>query len=273
MIPTSLPYRRVSVLLVIMGMSALAMFIQLIRVQFGPYAPVFSTWIEAAEDTEAEIDPVRGLIYDRDGDLLATNVPMYYLEVEVFQLTQASRKQIAAVLARTLVLPYEDLYNQLNADWGSLGLYRIRLTREVDGGDRWPITIDQVAADVLKSFLLDPEAPDLSGLKPVPAPKREYPASELAGHVLGFVNQEGKGYFGIEGFYDNWLGGKAITVERGYIPPEARIQPDTPTGVNLVLTIDLDIQQMTDDILRKAIEDSGSESGQIIVMDPRNGEI
>ncbi len=273
MIPTGLPYRRVSVLLVIMGLSALAMFIQLIRVQFGPYAPVFSTWIEAAEDTEAEIEPVRGLIYDRDGDLLATNVPMYYLEVEVFQLTQASRKQIAAVLARTLVLPYEDLYHQLNADWGSLGLYRIRLTREVDGGERWPITIDQVAADVLKSFLLDPEAPDLSGLKPVPAPKREYPASALAGHVLGFVNQEGKGYFGIEGFYDNWLGGKAITVERGYIPPEARIQPDTPTGVNLVLTLDLDIQQMTDDILRKAIEDTGSEAGQIIVMDPRNGEI
>lgn len=273
MIPTGLPYRRVSVLLVIMGLSALAMFIQLIRVQFGPYAPVFSTWIEAAEDNEAEIEPVRGLIYDRDGDLLATNVPMYYLEVEVFQLTQASRKQIAAVLARTLVLPYEDLYHQLNADWGALGLYRIRLTREVDGGERWPITIDQVAADVLKSFLLDPEAPDLSGLKPVPAPKREYPASALAGHVLGFVNQEGKGYFGIEGFYDNWLGGKAITVERGYIPPEARIQPDTPTGVNLVLTLDLDIQQMTDDILEKAIEDTGSESGQIIVMDPRNGEI
>lgn len=273
MIPTGLPYRRVSVLLVIMGLSALAMFIQLIRVQFGPYAPVFSTWIEAAEDNEAEIEPVRGLIYDRDGDLLATNVPMYYLEVEVFQLTQASRKQIAAVLARTLVLPYEDLYHQLNADWGALGLYRIRLTREVDGGERWPITIDQVAADVLKSFLLDPEAPDLSGLKPVPAPKREYPASALAGHVLGFVNQEGKGYFGIEGFYDNWLGGKAITVERGYIPPEARIQPDTPTGVNLVLTLDLDIQQMVDDILETAIEDTGSESGQIIVMDPRNGEI
>ena len=109
MIPNSLPYRRVSVLLVIMGLSALAMFIQLIRVQFGPYAPVFSTWIEAAEDTETEIEPVRGLIYDRDGDLLATNVPMYYLEIEVFQLTPASRKQIAAVLARTLVLPYEDL--------------------------------------------------------------------------------------------------------------------------------------------------------------------
>ena len=273
MIPTSLPYRRVSVLLAIMGMSALAMFIQLIRVQFGPYAPVFSTWIEAAEDTEAEIEPERGLIYDRDGDLLATNVPMYYLEVEVYQLTQASRKQIAAVLARTLVLPYEDLFKQLNTDWGSLGQYRIRLTREVDGGDRWPITIDQVAADVLKSFLLDPEAPDLSGLKPVPAPKRDYPASALAGHVLGFVNQEGKGYFGIEGFYDNWLGGKAITVDRGFIPPDARSQPDTPAGVNLVLTLDLDIQQMTDDILRQAMEDSGSEAGQIIVMDPRNGEI
>ncbi|MGB3400916.1 MAG: penicillin-binding protein 2, partial [Candidatus Deferrimicrobiaceae bacterium] len=48
---------------------------------------------------------------------------------------------------------------------------------------------------------------------------------------------------------------------------------DPPAGVNLVLTIDLDIQQMVEDILRKSLEDSGAESGQIIVMDPKTGEI
>jgi cell division protein FtsI/penicillin-binding protein 2 len=273
MIPASLPARRVRVLLIVMSVAVLAMVVQLIRVQFGTYAPVFAMWVEAAQDNEDEVIPDRGLIYDRDGDLLATNVPMYYLEIEVFQLTPESRKQIAAVLSQALILPYEDLYRQLTLDWGSLGQYRIRLTREVAGEDHWPITVDQVAADMLKSFLLDPEAPDLSGLKLVPAPKREYPANFLAGHVMGFVNQEGKGFFGVEGFYDAWLAGKSVTIERGYIPPEARLEPDPPAGVNLVLTIDLDIQQMLEEVLKEAIEDSSAESGQIIVMDPRNGEI
>jgi len=272
-IPNSLPYRRVRVLLAFMVVIATAMLIQLIRVQFGPYAPVFATWVEAANEIDNEVVPERGLIYDRDGDLLATNVPTYYLEIEVFQLTPTSRKQIAAVLSRALILPYEDLYAQLMADWGSIGQFRIRLTRQVGVDERWPITIDQVASDMLKGFLLDPEAPDLSGLKMVPAPRREYPAGRLAGHLLGFVNQEGKGFFGLEGFYDSWLAGKPITIERGYIPPEARLEPDPPAGVNLVLTIDLDIQQMVEDILRKVLEDSSAESGQIIVMDPKTGEI
>ncbi|MDF1499201.1 MAG: penicillin-binding protein 2 [Anaerolineales bacterium] len=273
MISESLPFRRVRILLIVMTAAVLAMVVQLIRVQFGTYAPVFAMWVEAAQDTEDEVSPDRGLIYDRDGDLLATNVPMYYLEIEVFQLTPASRKQIAAVLSQALILPYEDLYRQLTIDWGSVGQYRIRLTREVAGEDRWPITVDQVAADMLRAFLLDPEAPDLSGLKLVPAPKREYPASYLAGHVMGFVNQEGKGYFGVEGFYDDWLAGKPVTIERGYIPLEARLEPDPPAGVNLVLTIDLDIQQMLEEILREAIENASAESGQILVMDPRTGEI
>jgi cell division protein FtsI/penicillin-binding protein 2 len=268
-----LPARRVRLLLAVMTVIALAMVFQLIRVQFGPYAPVFASWVEAAEELENQVDPTRGVIYDRDGDLMATNVPTYYLEIEVYQLTPASRKQIAAVLARTLILPYEDLYHQLTADWGMLGQFRIRLTREVDGGERWPITVDQVAADMLKAFLLDADAPDLSGLKLVPAPRREYPAGSLAGHVLGFVNQEGKGFFGVEGFYDSWLTGRSLTIERGYIPPEARLEQDPPAGVNLVLTIDLDIQQMVEEILYQAVEDAGAESGQIIVMHPQSGEI
>ena len=268
-----LPRHRVRLLLILMVMISLAMVIQLIRVQFGPYAPVFATWVEAASDTRDEVDPTRGLIYDRDGDLLATNVPLYFLEVETYQLNAVSTKQIAGVLSRALILPYEDLYAQLKLDWKSQGQFRFRLTREISGGERWPIMIDQMAADMLRSFLLDPDAPDLSGLKLVPAPKREYPAGTLAGHVLGFVNQEGKGFFGIEGYYDDWLSGRSMTIDRGYIPLEARFEPDPPAGVNLVLTIDLDIQQMVEEILAESIEFTGGEEGEIIVMDPRNGEI
>jgi cell division protein FtsI/penicillin-binding protein 2 len=256
-----------------MGLLGAGMVVQLIRVQFGPYAPVFETRTRVSQELQERLIPARGLIYDRGGTLLATNGTMYFLEVELRQLTDASRKEIAAVLSKVLVLPVEDLYAQLTYDWPAQGQYRIRLTRLDPEAGRLPILIDPTVADVLGGFLADPLAPDLSGLQLVPTPRRHYPNGTLAGHLLGFVNQEGKGYFGVEGYYDEWLSGKAITVHRTYIPPDARREADPPAGVNLVLTIDVDIQQTAEIALREAVHESESEGGQILVMDPRNGEI
>jgi cell division protein FtsI/penicillin-binding protein 2 len=265
--------RRIRLILMMMGTAVAALVIQLIRVQFGPYAPVFAARAEYGAAQVEKVVPARGLIYDRNGSLLATNASMFYLEIEVRQLTEESRRQIPLTLSKLLLLPLEDLYTQVTTDWAAMGQYRIRLTRKNAGGDPWPLTVDKTVAEVLNGFLADPEAPDLSGLDLVPAPKRTYPAGTVAGHVLGFVNQEGQGFYGVEGYYDEWLAGKPITVHRASIPIEAELEPDPPAGVNLVLTIDLAIQQMVETALKEAIESSLAESGQVIVMDPRNGEI
>jgi cell division protein FtsI/penicillin-binding protein 2 len=266
---------RMRIITLLMGMSVLAvvLLVQLVRVQFGPYAPIFQARGQASVGRLEEIVPARGKIYDRDGQILATNATMYHLEVEVRQLTPQSQLDIAAVVSKLLVLPFEDLHAQLTRDWAAQGQFRIRLTRADDQGGTVPITVDQSVADVLNGFLADPTAPDLSGLSLVPAPKRVYPDGSLAGHVLGFVNEEGKGFFGVEGYYDDWLSGKPITVEQPLIPPEARLQPNPPAGVNLVLTIDTEIQQMVEQQLRDAVKSSEAQSGQIIVMDPHTGEI
>jgi cell division protein FtsI/penicillin-binding protein 2 len=264
---------RIRMVFALMGLVSLAMIVQLIRVQFGPYAPTFAAREPLIGGRVDEVDPARGLIYDRDGRLLAANVPTYYLEIEVRQLNPVSQKQIAGVLSKTLVLPYDDLYEQLTRDWVADGQMRIRLTEKVKGESRWPIRVDQVVADVLRGFLADPEAPDLSGMDLVPAPHRDYPAGTLAGHVLGFVNQKGDGFFGVEGYYEEWLAGKSITIERGSIPLEAKLAPDPPAGVNLVLTLDADIQEMVERMLKDAIEAHEAESGEVVVTDPRSGEI
>jgi cell division protein FtsI/penicillin-binding protein 2 len=265
--------RRIRLILMMMGAAVAALVVQLIRVQFGPYAPVFAARAEYGASQVEEVVPARGLIYDRNGNLLAANASMFYLEIEVRQLTEESKRQIPLTLSKLLLLPLEDLYTQVTTDWAAMGQYRIRLTRKNANGDPWPLTVDKTVAEVLNGFLADPEAPDLSGLDLVPAPKRTYPAGTVAGHVLGFVNQEGQGFYGVEGYYDEWLAGKPITVHRVSIPIEAELEPDPPAGVNLVLTIDLAIQQMVETALREAIESSLAESGQVIVMDPRNGEI
>jgi cell division protein FtsI/penicillin-binding protein 2 len=177
------------------------------------------------------------------------------------------------VLAELLGLPIEDLTNQLVSPVDEFGPFRIRLTSVTDGETRLPITVEGVQAGILTRFLEDPQGPDLSGLALVNAQQRIYPAGDLTGHLLGFVNQEGLGFFGVEGFYDDWLTGNPITVRNTFIPLEASLQPDPPAGVNLALTIDLEIQQMSDLALERAIERSGAESGQIIILDPKNGEI
>ncbi|HSR47069.1 MAG TPA: penicillin-binding protein 2 [Anaerolineales bacterium] len=264
---------RVYGVMVAMGLVGAGLIVQLIRVQFGPYAPVFDARERAGNARSERVRPARGLIYDRDGVLLATNGTMYYIEIEVRQLTETSRKEIASVLSKLLVLPVDDLYAQLTYEWAANGQFRIRLTRDDPLLGRLPIRLDTTVATVLKEFLADPLAPDMTGLDLVPTSQRHYPNGPLAGHILGIVNQEGEGFFGVEGYYDDWLSGKAITVERTFLPPDARLEPDPPAGVNLVLTIDADIQQLAEIALSEAIDESESESGQIIVMDPRNGEI
>lgn len=271
--PESKPRQLVLIVLIGMGAVALVLVGQLIRVQFGPYAPIFAAREDEGFGIKETLPPVRGLIYDRDGRLLATNTTWYLVEVEIRHTTSASRVEMAALLAGLVGLPYEDLHEQIATAWGDLDRVRIRLTRMDDNQNRWPIWIDQLAADVIEGLQDDTEVIDLSGLSLVPNNRRFYPAGSTAGHVLGFVNQEGQGFYGIEGYYDDWLSGRPIEIERVYIPPEARLQPNPPAGVNLVLTIDIEIQQMVESVLERGVQNSLSESGQIIVMDPRNGEI
>lgn len=263
---------RVYLVIAAFGLVSLGLLIQLIRVQFGPYAPVFAALDQGGLGLTEQVRPERGLIFDRDGVLLAGNATKYYLEVELRQL-DGNEEIVAGVVSALLGVPADDIYAQLTARDKFVGALRIRLTRPDETGARWPITVDPTAAGVISAFLADPEAPDLAGLALVPLSQRVYPAGVLAGHVLGFVNQEGNGYFGVEGFYDDWLTGRAVTIQRAIIPPEASLDQEPPAGVNLVLTIDADIQLMVENVLKRTVEWSEAASGQIIVMDPTNGEI
>lgn len=109
---------------------------------------------------------------------------------------------------------------------------------------------------------------------------RIYPQGTLASQMLGFVNDDGQGKYGLEQFMDSTLGGKpgqlkAITDVSG-IPLAAsrdNIQIDPKNGQDVVLTINLGMQKQLENILKAGLDHAGSNSGSAIIIDPNSGAI
>jgi stage V sporulation protein D (sporulation-specific penicillin-binding protein) len=109
---------------------------------------------------------------------------------------------------------------------------------------------------------------------------RTYPNGTLAAQLLGFVNDEGKGVYGIEQALNGQLSGKpgllkAVTDVHG-IPLAANsdnIQIAPKKGDSLVLTIDVAMQKQLEGILEQGLKNAKSESGSALIMDPNTGAI
>ena len=106
--------------------------------------------------------------------------------------------------------------------------------------------------------------------------KRFYPKRDLAAQVLGYVGTDDEGLSGIERDYNDQLRGKPGTDS---IPVDARrkwygrVEQEPDPGQNLVLTIDDTIQYIVEHELEQAMNDTKSEAGTVVVMNPRTGEI
>jgi cell division protein FtsI/penicillin-binding protein 2 len=109
--------------------------------------------------------------------------------------------------------------------------------------------------------------------------ERTYPEKSLASNILGFVNRQGQGLFGVEERYNDLLAGDPQSVWISLDPYDA---PDLSSliqsgsvkgGADLVLTIDRQIQAVTEHSLDQALKDTGAVGGTILVMDPKTGEM
>jgi len=106
---------------------------------------------------------------------------------------------------------------------------------------------------------------------------RYYPYNDFASHILGFVNKEGEGQYGIEEYWDSVLQGKEgfLEGEKGplgylFFPGETA---SNSRGLDIVLTIDYNIQYLAEKLLREAQENLQAEGGQVIIIEPASGKI
>ncbi len=120
----------------------------------------------------------------------------------------------------------------------------------------------------------------LKGIGTREAVYRTYPQGQLAAQLLGFVNDEGLGKYGLEQALDKDLKGapgmlKAITDAQGVPLASNRdnVQIAPTPGKKLVLTIDLGMQQQLEDILKQGLESAKSQSGSAFILDPNSGAI
>ena len=116
---------------------------------------------------------------------------------------------------------------------------------------------------------------NLQGLSLESTSARYYPQENLAAQVVGFLGGDGAGQYGIEGFYEDILKGKAgIKEERkGLDLINAQKFQDNLNGSDLYLTIDYNIQFQAESLLAQAKKDINIDSGQIIVLKPDSGRI
>lgn len=109
--------------------------------------------------------------------------------------------------------------------------------------------------------------------------KRLYPLGTGAGQVIGFVGKEGRGMSGIEYAYDELLKGNMgwITLQRdarGRVYPSGKYsRRDATEGAALVLTLDMRIQLIAEEELKKTTEQFQAASGTVVVLQPKTGAV
>jgi len=216
----------------------------------------------------------RGTIYDVHGNVLALD-----LTGDAVYLHLANLRQATAV--RPQLLP--DLATQL-AEAG--GLSADLVLRELQSSQPGAYLLDahgnRVHFTVAQEQRFDALAggADYSGLVDfVPDTWRAYPDGSLAAQVLGYVDLDGVGHYGVEQQYNNLLAGRngLMTTEmdengqplpfgaKEYIPPV--------DGANLTLTIDANIQRMVEQGLQATVARFGAKDGTVIIVDVHTGAI
>ena len=221
----------------------------------GVEAAAYAATAEQERLRSVTIPATRGSITDADGVALATTVDAVDITADQNQI--ADPLAVAAALAPVLKQPVEVLRDRLDGDENFVYV------------ERWvtPRVWDKVAA--LR----------LPGIYSQATAKRVYPQGRIGSAVLGFVGSDGHGLSGLEYGLDQQLAGRdgKMSYEAGaggrQIPSGETETDDPVPGVDVRLTIDSDIQFIAERAIRAKVNQSAAESGTVVVMDPRTGEV
>lgn len=222
-------------------------------------APQLREMAEEQYLRDVSLAPKRGTIYDRDGAELAVSVDVdsVWANPRALQKAGASPRAVAERLAGLLGVDVEIIAQRLASDRHFVWIKR-RVT---------PAQGKAIATLKLPGVSISAEA------------RRFYPNRELAAHVLGFANVDGKGIEGIELALDDKLRGPSHTIpalldRRGEVVFSQRLLDERAAqGDSVTLTIDKTLQHLAERELELAVATYEAHAGTIVVLDPNTGEL
>ena len=258
------PQLRLRVGFIIIAMVLSVFGARLIQLQ-GVDAKAYAAKAVANSTVTIVLPAERGDIVDRNGRPLADSVDGQMLIADP-QQTRDKAPQIATFLAQRLGLDYFDT------------LHRLRRT-----DSRFQYLARRVPAALATRTVDEAEKLGFKGLDTQRDPARDYPAHDVAANLIGFLGTPDphKGVRPLAGFertFNKMLAGRDGTssyqVGGGVRIPLADSTITEPVdGADLHTTLDLDLSWYTQRILRQAVDNAHADSGLVIVMDTRTGEV
>ena len=199
----------------------------------------------------------RGTIYDRNGNVLVSSVECSNVYVNPQLIKKKDRSRAIAALVEALGMEEADVAACVDKDTTFVYVKR---------------QVDQEDADALMDK-------NISGIELEPSVKRVYPYGNLASQVLGVVNIDNVGVTGLEHYYDEVLTGtngslvRERALDGSFIAGGAYKKVPATDGMDIVLSLDVNIQRAAEEALAPVVERIGATSGSVVVTDPLTGEI
>lgn len=220
----------------------------------------------------SSIEAPRGNVYSQDGAILASDKPVFTLfgQPKLIKDKDSVSEKVAKILAAAhpeprnpnlFLLLRKEIKETLSQD-----LFWVPLQKNVDWNTKSEI-----------------EKLNLTGVGFDNQLSRLYPEASSAAHVLGFVGSDSlgrqTGYFGIEGYYNGELKGRAgslIEEKDAYGLPILTgkfVKSDAKKGYDLILNIDRTVQYLVEKKLKEGVEKYGAKTGSVVVLDPQTGAV
>lgn len=213
---------------------------------------------------DRNINPKRGTIYDATGKtILAVSSTVETITVTPTTIKKEDREKIATALSNIFSLNYENILKKVSKRSSIETIIK---------------KVDKEKADELRVWMQNNSI--TAGINIDEDTKRYYPFNNLASQVIGFCGSDNQGLDGIEALYDKILKGSTGKITKlrdargGDIDDTSEEYVKAVNGDDLVLTIDSTIQGIAEKYLKEAcIDNKCTDGGNIIVMNPKNGDI
>ena len=253
---TKITNRRIKIIFILMSFMFLLIVFKVLWIEVIDYNKL-SKYAESLWSRELPVEADRGKITDRNGVVLADNVTTTSLVLIPNQIKD--KEKTTKELSDILNVSYDDVKKHVYK--------KTSIERVHPEGRRLPFEI----ADKISNLNLD-------GVYLVKESKRYYPYGNLLSHSLGYVGIDNQGLSGLELQYDKYLSGnkgaiKYFSDAKGNKLNKSEMYVEPTNGMNLNLTIDINIQRSIERELDNIVDMFSPDNALAIVMNPKTGEI